>query len=37
VAVFVKSDGPERPASDVTLVGMLTAHLIQSGDARVSA
>jgi hypothetical protein len=37
VAVFVKRDGPERPASDVTLVGVLTAHLIESGDVRASA
>jgi hypothetical protein len=37
VAVFVKRDGPERLASDVTLVGALTAHLIESGDARASA
>jgi Protein kinase domain/AAA ATPase domain len=37
VAVFVAVDGSDRPAAGVTLVGALTAHLIQSGDARVSA
>jgi len=37
VAVFVMSDGAERPTGGVALVGALSAHLIEAGDVRMSA